>query len=76
MLREPCRSDDGRRRMPKAQCPLCKKRAVDVRTRELKNAVKMVEARDPRADFVLFCPNCRHPIGMSLNQEKISSSRL
>lgn len=73
MLREPHKNDDGRRRMPKARCPLCQKRAVDVRTRELKNALKMVEAKDPAADLVLLCPNCRHPIGMSLN---ISSSRL
>ena len=75
MLREQHRRDDGRRRMPKADCPLCNRRAVDVRTRELKNSLRMVEAKDPAADIILICPACHHPIGIAWKKE-ISSSRL
>ena len=60
------RRDDGRRSFPKVYCPLCDGRAVDARDRIVHRAIRLLDAKDPMADFFIICPKCHHAIGVSL----------
>ena len=53
------RQNDGRKSMPKLNCPYCGKRFADVPNAQFKNKSQLVTMDKISADdFILECPHC------------------
>lgn len=62
------RTDDGRRYMPKLKCPYCMGRAIDSRSATTKNAIELMAIDSAHVDYVIICPKCKKPIGISIRE--------
>lgn len=62
------RQNDGRKSMPKLNCPYCGKRFADVPSAQFKNKSELVKLDNISADdFILECPHCHKKAGLHID---------
>ena len=60
--------DDGRRSMPKLNCPYCGKRCADVPNAMFKNKSRLVKLDCvSENDYILECPHCHKKVGLHID---------
>ena len=70
MSKNPNRTDDGRRHMPKKECPYCGKRTIDFCNTGLWINTDIYKYKtDGLYDMVINCSNCKNPIGIKFKTD-------